>query len=82
LNYHDLNQKFEATMTHVADFLGLSCPAVFNRPSRSENVVPPILGLADQKILKYYSSEDIEFVERITGPTKERLAAIETLQGA
>lgn len=80
LNYRDLYQQFDDTLTNVAEFLGLSCPAIWNRPSRSANVVPPILGLSDQKILKYYSNEDIEFVERVSGPTKERLATIEALQ--
>lgn len=77
INYKNLHRDFDGSVTQIGQFLGLSCPEPCKRPLRTENVVPPVLGLADQEILKYYSSDDIEFVERVAGPTRERLAAIE-----
>jgi hypothetical protein len=76
VEYNQLNQRFENTIEQMARFLDTPCPTVFSRPSNTRNVVPPILGLAQQRILDYYTPDDTEFVEKVAGPTRRKLSEL------
>jgi hypothetical protein len=78
VDYSQLNCEFEATLKRISAYLKVPCRDPSVRPTRHENVVPPILGLADQEILDYYTAEDIDFVELVARPTLEALRTIRT----
>lgn len=76
LDYADLNRAFEFTLERISKYLGLPSPNTTFRPSNRENVVPPILGLADQQILNYYTPEDIDYVEKVAGATRKTISTM------
>lgn len=73
IDYADLNRSFENSLQKISKYLGMPCKNPVVRPSNLENVVPPILGLADQQILNYYTPEDVEYVDTVAGSTREAL---------
>ena len=78
IEYADLNRSFENSLQKISKYLGMPFTNPVVRPSKRENVVPPILGLADQQILDYYTPEDVDYVETVAGSTREAIKSLQT----